>query len=179
MALGSSLGDRRGWLERAVHQLSARSGVQVVAVSRWWRSPPMRGGTARGWFLNGVVRLRTDLDPEALLALCVTLEDAAGRRRGRYWGDRTLDLDVLVHGPTVQRAPRLTLPHPGLDRRPFVLWPFLEVWPDAIDPRTGARWASAPPIAGPRCWPSGGMTWPRGAGTLGPPSTRRASEIAE
>lgn len=150
VGLGSSLGDRRATLERTVHALHATPGLRVEAVSRWYVSPPMRGGTAQGWFLNGVVRLESDLDPWAVLARCRALEEAAGRRRARFWGDRTLDLDLLVADGFTSADPALVLPHPGVGVRPFVDLPLAEVWP-----------AAAPAPARDGCWPVAALAWPR------------------
>lgn len=133
IGLGASLGPRRVTLERAVRQLGAGSGLRLRRVSRWYANPPMRGGTARGWFLNGVALydVADDASPHAILAHCRALEDAAGRRRARFWGDRPLDLDVLVIEGVTSSDPDLTLPHPGIARRAFVYWPLAEVWPEA------------------------------------------------
>jgi 2-amino-4-hydroxy-6-hydroxymethyldihydropteridine diphosphokinase len=159
IGLGSSLGPRRATLERAVQRLAATPGIRVLRVSRWWRTPPMRGGTARGWFLNGVVQVETSLSPDQLLDRCVALEVAAGRRRARHWGDRTLDLDLLhVEGVTAD-GPRLVLPHPGIACRPFVRLPLREAWSDARDPRTGQRWADAPTAPGPQPVAVGVTVW--------------------
>lgn len=150
IGLGSNLGDRRANLELAIRQIAARPGIDLVRASRFVRTPPMRGGTASGWFLNGVALLETQIPLDDVLALCVELEARSDRRRSRYWGDRALDLDVLLAEGVVASAPRLTLPHPGLGDRPFFLGPLLEVWPDAVDPRTGEAWALRHPAPGPR-----------------------------
>jgi 2-amino-4-hydroxy-6-hydroxymethyldihydropteridine diphosphokinase len=155
VALGSSLGDRRAQLERALVRLDHTPGVRVARVSRWVRTPPLAGGTACHWFLNGVALLETSLDPEAVLDVCVALEEEAGRRRARFWGDRTLDLDLVLSDGAPVSSDRLVLPHPALARRRFVLEPLLEVWPDARDPRTGVRYADLPPPPGPRPVPWG------------------------
>jgi len=155
VGLGSNLGDRRSILEMVLRRLDARPGLSVVRTSRWYRTPPMRGGTAHGWFLNGVTLLECDLSLEALLAFCISLEEQAGRRPARFWGDRPLDLDLLLAEGVVHDDPALTLPHPGVANRPFVLVPLLEVWPDARDPRTGRPWAECPPAPGPRPVPVG------------------------
>jgi 2-amino-4-hydroxy-6-hydroxymethyldihydropteridine diphosphokinase len=150
IGLGTSMGPRRRLLERAVWRLARTPGLELVRVSRWVSTPPLRGGHARGHFLNGVALFEAALQPEELLARCVALERAAGRRRARRWGDRTLDLDVLLVEGQVWRSERLILPHPAIADRPFVLEPLLEVWPDAVDPVTGAPWASYPTAPGPR-----------------------------
>lgn len=149
IGLGSSLGDRRGWIELAVRKLDARPDSRVIRTSRLVRTPPMKGGSARGWFLNAVTLLETEATPRALLAACAALEEAAGRRRKSHWGDRTLDLDLLVAEGVVSDDPWLVLPHPGIADRPFVLGPLVEVWPEATDPRTGVRYADLPVRSGP------------------------------
>jgi 2-amino-4-hydroxy-6-hydroxymethyldihydropteridine diphosphokinase len=155
LALGCSLGDRRATLERTLRQLDALPGIEVVRVSRWVRTPPMRGGAASGWFLNGVALVHTDLSAHALLDTCIGLEAAAGRRRAKYWGDRPLDLDVLLVDDQIVSDERLQVPHPAIAQRRFVLGPLLEVWPDARDPCTDTPYASMPEPGGPRPAPIG------------------------
>lgn len=137
IGLGASLGDRRRTLERAIRQLDASPDLDLLGVSRWYRTPPMRGGTATGWFLNGVALFEARIAPPELLARCIALETAAGRRRARYWGDRPLDLDVLVAEGWTSDAPDLVVPHPGIAQRSFVWWPLREVWPEAVDALPG------------------------------------------
>lgn len=155
VGLGSSLGDRHAWIELALRKLHARPDTTVVRVSRLVRTPPMRGGSARGWFLNAVALVDTTLTPRELLQACATLEESAGRRRKSHWGDRTLDLDVLLVDGVVSDDPWLTLPHPGIAARRFVLGPLLEIWPDAAHPATGARYADLPEGSGPVPVPAG------------------------
>jgi 2-amino-4-hydroxy-6-hydroxymethyldihydropteridine diphosphokinase len=155
VGLGSSLGDRRARLEHALVKLAHTPGLHLLRASRWVRTPPLHGGTAKGWFLNGVAAFASELTPEAVLDVCVALEEQAGRRRARVWGDRTLDLDVLLADDLVVDSERLVLPHPAIGRRRFVLEPLLEVWPDAVDPRTGQAYADLPTPAGPRPVPWG------------------------
>lgn len=150
VGLGSSLGDRRAHLELAVRKLHVTRGLRVLRTSRWYRSPPLPGGAARNWFLNGVTLLEGTVTPEAVLARCRELEDQAGRRRARFWGDRSLDLDLLLAEGVISDTPSLTLPHAGIAKRSFVLQPLLEVWPDAVDPRTERPWAEFPTPPGPR-----------------------------
>lgn len=160
IALGSSLGDRRGHVDLALRRLGARADVDVLRISRLYRTPPLRGGTARGWFLNAAALLDASLEPADLMAVCIGLEVAAGRRRGRHWGDRTLDIDLLLLGDRVISTPELTLPHPAIARRAFVLRPLLEVWPDAADPRSGRPWSAAPTPPLPRLVPVGVLARP-------------------
>jgi 2-amino-4-hydroxy-6-hydroxymethyldihydropteridine diphosphokinase len=124
----------------------------------------MRGGTARNPFLNAVALFVCTTSIEAVLARCQALEARAGRRRNRYWGDRPLDLDLLLAERHVRTDPDLSLPHPGIRARPFVLGPLLEVWPDAVDPRDGTGFRATPTPPGPRAWPIGAPGAPRVAG---------------
>lgn len=164
IGLGTSLGDRRGRLELTVRRIHRWPGVDVVACSRWYCTPPMRGGAARNPFLNGVVLLETDCNADQLLALCQREERIAGRRRGATWGDRTLDLDVLLVGNQVIDTPLLTVPHPGVASRAFVRTPLLDVWPDALHPRHSVPIATLPAAQLPRAWRVG-----QGARALYPP----------
>ena len=147
IGLGASMGDRRRTLEIALCQLDATPGLRLVRASRWVRTPPMKGGTATGWFLNGVALFECERDVYAVLDRCRALEDAAGRRRARWWGDRPLDLDLIVAEGVQSADPRLVLPHPGVADRPFVLEPLREVWPEATRALPLARGTGeAPPL---------------------------------
>lgn len=134
IGFGSSLGPRRQHIERAVRALDRTPGLRLLRASRLVRTPPMRGGRATGWFLNAVAVYRTTRTPHAILDRCRALEDAAGRRRGGFWADRTLDLDVLLDERFLVDDPDLIVPHPDLLVRRFVIEPLLEVWPDAPVP---------------------------------------------
>lgn len=120
----------------------------------------MRGGLATGWFLNGVALFESGLDPHALLSFCRALEVEAGRRRGKHWGDRPLDLDLLIVEQQVIDDYELKIPHPGISSRSFVLRPLGEVWPDAIEPTSGKRYRDLPPAPGPRAIPIGVVASP-------------------
>lgn len=155
LGLGSSLGDRRQHLEIALRRLDALEEVCVVRVSGLVRTPPLYGGVARNWFLNGVAWIETQLRPGAFLERCVALEARAGRRRGLRWADRPLDLDLLLFGDEVIATPQLIVPHPAIADRRFVLEPLLEIWPDARDPATSVSYAELPPAPGPSPVPAG------------------------
>jgi len=147
IGLGSSLGDRRRLLALGAKALDTAPEVEVTRLSRIYWSPPA-GGVAGGGFLNAAAAVEARCTPAALLARCLAIERLLGRRRGRRWADRTLDMDVLwIEGVTLEE-PSLTVPHPRLTERAFALLPLLEVAPDAIDPRSGARYASARRPAG-------------------------------
>ena len=153
IGLGSSLGCRRQWIDLACRALDAHPKLHLLRKSRLWMSPPMPGGQARGWFLNAVALFESRLSAPELLERCVQLETQAGRRRAMHWGDRPLDLDLLMVEGVISKDPELELPHPGIAHRHFVLSPLLEVWPDAVDPLTSAPWADRPLPSGPRAVP--------------------------
>lgn len=155
IGLGASLGNRRRQLELALKRLAHGGGLVFERGSRWYHSPPMAGGAARNPFLNAVAVFRTNRSPSDVLVLCQRLEQVAGRRRARHWGDRPLDLDLLLAEGVCSDAPGLVLPHPAIRFRPFVLLPLLEVWPDAFDEREKRFYRDYPAAPGPKPWAVG------------------------
>lgn len=137
VALGSNLGDSRQHLLDAMTALAVLPRTEVIARSKFYRTPPW-GVLDQPDFLNAVAMLETTLEPHALLDALLEIERAAGRsRNGERWGPRTLDLDLLhVVGRTVH-GERLTLPHPHIADRAFVLVPLNDVAPDLDIPGQG------------------------------------------
>ena len=131
IGLGANLGDRLATLKSAVLALETHGAV--LAVSDLYESAAV--GPPQPDFLNAAVLLESPLTPERLLAELLSVERAHGRERRERWGPRTLDLGLVLEGPT------LTLPHPELLRRAFALGPLLDVAPDAREPRSGRRYA--------------------------------------
>jgi 2-amino-4-hydroxy-6-hydroxymethyldihydropteridine diphosphokinase len=136
VALGSNLGDRRGTLEGAVAALAGTYGVAVRKVSSFHETEPVGGPAGQGLFLNAAAVLETTLDPFGLLRVLREIEERFGRTRTVHWGERTLDLDLLLFDDRIIDTPELTIPHPRLTERRFVLEPLAEVAPDAVDPIT-------------------------------------------
>lgn len=136
VALGSNLGDRRAYLEGAVRGLAALPGCRVKAVSEFIETEPF-GYTEQPRFLNGCLALDTLLPPLELLDELQRLEQAALRERKLHWGPRTLDLDLLFYEDLKMDSARLTLPHPGIAERDFVLRPLAEIAPDLVHPVLG------------------------------------------
>lgn len=132
LALGSNLGDRAAFLQYAVDQLADAQEVVVDAVSRVYETAPV-GGPAQEAFLNAVVAIETTLDPRALLVLAQRIENGAERVRAERWGPRTLDVDVLLYGDVELDEPELTIPHPRMWQRGFVLSPLRDVAPELVD----------------------------------------------
>lgn len=126
VGLGANIGNPLSQLRQAVHALQNHSDIAQVRTSPVYRSPPM-GPPDQPDYLNAVARLDTGLAPEALLDVLQEIEHGAGRERGRRWGPRTLDLDLLLYGDRHIDTPRLTVPHPGLDKRAFVLAPLRDL----------------------------------------------------
>jgi len=137
IALGSNLGDREGTLRRAV-ALLRRPDIRVRAVSRFIETQPV-GPAGQGPYINAAAELDTTLAPHALLAVLMDVERQLGRDRSREqrWGPRTCDLDLLLVGQTVLDTPDLTLPHPRLHERRFVLEPLAAIAPHAVHPKLG------------------------------------------
>ncbi len=136
VALGSNLGDRFGFLQYALDALGAVAGLTLGAASPVYESPAhtRTPDEVQPPYLNAVVRLRSALSPEELLMACLVIEAAAGRRRTRRWAPRTLDLDLLLYGTWTRATPGLTLPHPRLGDRRFVLQPLADLAPNLIVP---------------------------------------------
>jgi 2-amino-4-hydroxy-6-hydroxymethyldihydropteridine diphosphokinase len=130
IGLGSNLGDRRAYLRAAVVALTAAG--DVMAVSPLYETEPIGGPENQGAYLNLVVELSTEATPRELLDRCRGLEEAAGRVRTERWGPRTLDADVLlVEGLSVDEED-LTVPHPRIWERRFVLQPLADLAPDLV-----------------------------------------------
>jgi 2-amino-4-hydroxy-6-hydroxymethyldihydropteridine diphosphokinase len=137
VALGSNLGDSRQHLLDAIKALAGLPYTEVTARSRIYRTPPW-GVTDQPDFLNAVVALETALEPHDLLSALLAIERAAGRQRnGERWGPRTLDLDLLHVADRTVNDERLTLPHPHIADRAFVLLPLYDVAPDLEIPGQG------------------------------------------
>ncbi|MCD8076937.1 MAG: 2-amino-4-hydroxy-6-hydroxymethyldihydropteridine diphosphokinase [Lachnospiraceae bacterium] len=135
VALGSNLGDRKGYLDFAVAQLSAREDCQVKTVSDYVETAPY-GGVEQDDFLNGVLELSTLLTPEELLDALHEIEAAADRERKIHWGPRTLDLDILLYDDLILDTPDLHIPHADMHRRTFVLEPLAQIAPWVRHPLT-------------------------------------------
>ena len=136
VALGSNLGDREATLRRALAGLAATPGVERVVASALYETEPV--GPPQGLFLNAVAALDTTGDAFDLLARLRELERAAGRTRSAERNAaRTLDLDLLLFGAACIDTPELTVPHPRLHERAFVLVPLAELAADVVHPRLG------------------------------------------
>lgn len=128
IGLGGNLGDVPSTLKQAIVQISALPGVTYVANSGFYRTPPW-GGVAQPDYVNAVLELDTVLEPQELLVQLLDIERRHGRDRSgeRHWGPRTLDCDILLYADRSVDTPSLTIPHPRMTQRAFVLVPLAEL----------------------------------------------------
>ena len=136
VALGANLGDPILTVNSALAELDAIAGTRRVAASSLYRTAPV-GLRHQPDFINAVAALETDLSPLALLERLFAIEQHFGRQRSVRNAPRTLDLDLLLHGDAVVDTQALTLPHPRMHERAFVLAPLAEIAPDAAVPGRG------------------------------------------
>lgn len=136
VGIGSNEGDRLGFVKRGLGLLIADPDIELAAVSSLYDTEPF-GVLEQPRFLNLVVGFDTTLGTEAFMHRLAAVEDRCGRIRREPWGPRTLDLDLLMFGDAVVDTDVLTLPHPGMEQRAFVLVPFAEVGSDVKVPGTG------------------------------------------
>ncbi|MEQ1588579.1 MAG: 2-amino-4-hydroxy-6-hydroxymethyldihydropteridine diphosphokinase [Cyclobacteriaceae bacterium] len=132
LLLGGNLGDRKSNLERAAQLIGKRISF-ITARSALYETKPW-GKTDQPDFLNQVLLLKTDLSPEHILKTVLTIEHDMGRIRKEKWGARLIDIDLLYVGNQILHSENLTLPHPGIAQRRFVLEPLAELAPDFIHP---------------------------------------------
>jgi 2-amino-4-hydroxy-6-hydroxymethyldihydropteridine diphosphokinase len=134
LSLGSNVGDRAASLNAAIERLRALG--EVVAVSSFYETEPVEF-TAQAWFLNCAVMVRTQKSPQELLLGILDIEQQLGRRRGQKKGPRIIDLDILLFGGVIVDEAGLTIPHPAMHQRRFVLEPLAEIAPDVLHPVLG------------------------------------------
>lgn len=141
IALGSNMGKREAHLAAAVSALRDLAGFRVVSVSQWIETAPVGGPAEQRHFLNGALVGETELAPRELLGALQDIEQARGRVRieGERDGPRPLDLDLLVFGSSVIEEPDLSVPHPRMAQRDFVLIPLASIAPDLLLPPTDKR----------------------------------------
>jgi dihydropteroate synthase len=140
LALGGNVGDKALNLRRAFRAIASQPGIELTAVSRLYRTPPW-GKTDQDWFVNACALGRTSLKPEALLERMKALEIELGRKPAERWGPRVIDIDIIAYGDMALKTERLTLPHPELFNRAFVLAPLADIAPDLVI--SGVRVADA------------------------------------
>ena len=131
LSLGSNVGDRRANLASAIEKLGELG--TVAAVSSFYETEPVEV-QQQGWFLNCAVKLETEAMPRQLLRRVLDIEQSMGRKRTQAKGPRTIDIDILLFGSSVVEAKGLTIPHPAMHERRFVLEPLAEIAPEVRHP---------------------------------------------
>jgi 2-amino-4-hydroxy-6-hydroxymethyldihydropteridine diphosphokinase len=137
IGLGSNLENPLQQIKTAINDLQSLADITIVSVSSLYQSPPM-GPADQPDYINAVLSLETMLPPHQLLDALQSVEQLHGRVRKRHWGERTLDLDILLYGDQILDDERLKIPHPGLPERAFVLYPLAEIAPEVEIPGIGA-----------------------------------------
>ena len=134
VGLGSNLGDRQGYLDRAIQALQERPDIEVLQVSSYYETEPVGGPPGQGDYLNAVIEVQTELPAAELLQILLDIERALGRVRREQHGPRTIDLDLLLYGNAVIDEAGLVVPHPAMHERGFVLEPLAEIAPNVVHP---------------------------------------------
>jgi len=134
LGLGSNVGAREKNIATALNSLETTRGISVSKVSSLYETDPVGGPADQPAFINAVARIETALSAPRLLAVCQKIEETLGRKRDLRWGPRTIDLDLLIYGDEVHSSAALTIPHPLMHERRFVMEPFVEIAPDFIHP---------------------------------------------
>ncbi len=137
IGIGSNLGDRKANALEAMDRVSELPDTRIVRASSLYESEPL--GDAKTWFVNSVIELETEMLPDALLKKLKAIEEAMGRKRvkGKRWGSRIIDLDILLYDQDVVSKKTLKIPHPEMHKRRFVLLPLAELAPQVIHPQLG------------------------------------------
>lgn len=133
LGLGSNLGQREAFIERAIVALAQTPCILVCRRSELYETEPV-GDAEQPWFVNAVVEIETDLSPQELLGVCKQIERSLGRRERVRYGPREIDLDILLYDNIIVNEPDLQIPHAQLHRRRFVLVPLAEIAPRAVHP---------------------------------------------
>lgn len=149
VALGSNMGDRFEYLERAVRLVDGHEEMKVVNTSSIYETDPV-GYTDQDAFLNMVIKIQTELSPFELLGELNEIEEKLDRKREVKWGPRTIDLDILLYNQENIYSENLTVPHPRMQERAFVMIPLLEI--DSVTLRGWSGGDSIPDEEGVRIW---------------------------
>jgi len=136
LGIGSNLGDPVQNCRAALREISSLKNVQALRRSSLYRTEPV-GERLQGWFVNGVLEVRTAFTAAQLLKALQWVEQALGRERRERWGPRVIDIDILLHGQEIIQREGLVVPHPELHKRRFVLVPINEIGPYIIHPLYG------------------------------------------
>ncbi len=137
LGLGSNLGNRLAFLRGGRDTLVNQPGIELIEASGVYETEAVGGPEGNPLFLNTVLKIQTSLEAKQLLKACLAVENEFGRSRPAIWAPRTLDIDILFYADQVICEKRLTIPHPRLQKRDFVLAPLMEIAPDFKHPLLG------------------------------------------
>ena len=135
LCLGSNSGNRLQFIEQAISLINLAENIKIIRSTALYETEPW-GVKKQNWFLNIIVEIKTDLSPQDLLLKCKRIEKTLGRNRDKEqrWGERIIDIDIILYNKDVVNTDMLTIPHPRMHQRAFVLVPLLELIPDFIHP---------------------------------------------
>ena len=133
IGIGSNLGDSQTHCEAAINTLDNIPEIVVTQKSSLYKTEPL-GTKAQDWFINAVVEIKTNMNPERLLNVLLKVEENMGRVRQEKWGSRIIDLDLLFYENLIFKKPELEIPHPEIPNRSFVLVPMFEICPNFLHP---------------------------------------------
>jgi 2-amino-4-hydroxy-6-hydroxymethyldihydropteridine diphosphokinase len=133
IGIGSNLGDKLEQCERAISEILKVNHHKLLAKSSFFKTQPV-GYTSQDWFVNGVIKIETDLEPFDLFRMLKAIESRLGRLKTFRWGPRSIDLDILFFDETEIQTEELQIPHPLIHERQFVLIPLAEIDPGLIHP---------------------------------------------
>lgn len=135
LSLGSNKGDRVGYIQQATKMLNETAGIELVRTSAFYETEPWEADT-NGWFVNAVIEIKCEHDSKELLNICNSIEAQLGRNRSveGFYGDRTIDIDILFFGDEVINNEDLVIPHKHFHERAFTLVPMLELAPNFVHP---------------------------------------------
>jgi 2-amino-4-hydroxy-6-hydroxymethyldihydropteridine diphosphokinase len=133
IGLGSNLGDKIAYCEKAIAEILVLDNHKLLAKSSFYKTEPV-GYRSQDWFVNGVIKLESDWEPQGLFRALKEIESKLGRQETFQWGPREIDLDLLFYEDRIIQTDQLQIPHPRLQERQFVLIPLNEIAPDLIHP---------------------------------------------
>lgn len=138
LGLGSNLGDRVGYIQQAVQMLKDNNDIKIINASSFYETEPV-GIKSERWFVNAVIALETNIEPENLLKICIEIESILGRKRESLnkklnYESRNIDIDVLFYDDLILSTDIIQIPHPKVHQRAYTLVPMLELAPDFIHP---------------------------------------------
>lgn len=131
LGIGGNIGERKKNIDDAISLLDNNPKINITKISSYYETEPI-GYKAQDWFINVVVEAETDFDPFSLLDICNDIENKLKRVRLIHWGPRTIDIDILLYDDLVLNEEKLTIPHPRMKERAFVIVPLEEIVPDMM-----------------------------------------------